>query len=520
MKIMRKLIKIFLILFMFLSSATRGFCITAWANDLRSLFQSNNAVIYAVNIRTFNAKDKNKNGIIEEELGEERGTFLNAIDRLNELAACGINTIQLLPITPVGKIKALGTAGSLFAASSFNEINPQLKSPGNELTINEEMKKFIDECHKRNIRVIVDLPCCGSYDLYLTHPELFKKDNNQNPIIPADWTDVRLLDAGTDSQINMDVYNLYAEFTDLMISLDVDGIRADVATIKPYAFWKKLINETRVRNPQFLFIAEASPLWKKAPSEYSGFTPYEKLLDAGFDGYYGRYSELKNWKTSKELISEVNSNIELSKKYSKSKSVIGNFATHDQISPILVNGTQFSKMIIWLNATLPLNSYFVDGFPTGDDYIYSWANKKAAKTFTDDDYYFAHRGQLDIFNFSRKPEGKHYEVFQDYVIANKFKLLTKNIITRGDFVQLKTSSPSVFSYTRSYDKDSVLVIGNLDFNKTQNVKIYAPKINNTLSSIPIKISTNTPVISKGKISTVLAPGEVQVLYFKSIIESK
>lgn len=504
---------------MFLSSATRGLCITPWVNDLKSLFQSNNAIIYAVNIRTFNASDKNKNGIIEEELGEERGTFLNAIDRLDELAACGINTIQLLPVTPVGKTKALGTAGSLFAASSFNEINPQLKSPDSGLTLNEEMKKFVDACHKHNIRVIVDLPCCGSYDLYLTHPELFKKDKNQNPIVPADWTDVRLLDAGTDSQINMDVYNLYAEFTDLMLSMDVDGIRADVATIKPYEFWKKLIAETKLRNPQFLFLAEASTLSKKEPSEYSNFTPYEKLLDAGFDGYYGRYSELKNWKTSKDLISEVKFNMELAKKYSKNKSVIGNFATHDQISPILVNGPQFSKMIIWLNATLPLNSYFVDGFQTGDDYIYPWANRKASKTFTDDDYYFAHRGQLDIFNFSRKPEGRYYDVMQDFIIANKFKALIKLIITNGDFVPLKTSSPSVFSYSRSYDKESVLVIGNLDFKKTQNVTVSAPRINNTLSSIPIKIA-NIPTVLKGKIETTLLPGEVQVLYFKSVVESK
>lgn len=511
---MRELRNIVLMLFVFLFFAPKGFCITAWTNDLRSLFQSNNAIIYAINIRTFNAKDTNKNGIIEEELGEERGTFLNAIDRLDELAAYGVNTVQLLPVTPVGKVKALGTAGSLFAASSFNELNPQLKSPDRTLSLNDEMKKFVEACHKHNIRVIVDLPACGSYDLSLIRPELFKKDKNQNPVVPADWTDVRLLDAGTDAQINMDVYNLYAEFTDLMISLDVDGIRADIATIKPNSFWKKLITETRARNPQFLFLAEASPLWKKAPSEYAVFTPYDKLLDAGFDGYYGRYSELKNWKTSKDLISEIKFNIELAKKYSKSKSVIGNFATHDQISPILVNGPQFSKMIIWLNATLPINSYFVDGFPTGDDYIYPWANKKASKTFTDDDYYFAHRGQLDIFNFSRKPEGKCFDVFQDFILANKFKLAIKNVITGVDFVPLRASSSSVFAYSRNYDKESVVVIGNLDFNKTQNVVINAPKINTNLSSVPIKIS-NIPTISKGKISTTLAPYEVQVLYFKS-----
>ena len=44
-----------------------------------------------------------------------------------------------------------------------------------------------------------------------------------------------------------------------------------------------------------------------------------------------------------------------------------------------------SDMIIWLNATLPIDSYFVDGFQTGDDYSYKMGNKLAPSTNTDDD---------------------------------------------------------------------------------------------------------------------------------------
>ena len=512
---MKRIINIFLVVLVSFLVEAHAFAAVPWNNDLRAVFASNGAVIYALNIRTFNANDKNQNGIIEENLGEERGTFLNAINRLDELVSCGINTVHLLPVTPVGKIKAQGTAGSLYAASSFNEINPQLKSPNSKLSIEDEMRAFVDECHKRQIRVIVDVPSCGSYDLYLRRPELFVKDKNQNPVIPSDWADVRLLDAGTDAKINADVYNLYQEFVDLMVSMDVDGIRADVATIKPYTFWKKLIDETRMRNSQFLFLAEASALWTKPPSEYAVFTPYNKLLEAGFDGYYGSYSDLRNWKTSKDLISHVQSDIELSKKYPDPKSVIGSFATHDQISPVLVNGPQFSKMIIWLNATLPLNAYFVDGFSTGDNYIYFWANKKAAKTFTDDEYYFVHRGQLDIFNFSRKPGGKQNEILQDFTFANQFKRMARPILAQGRFVPLRTSSSSVFAYARCFNSTSIIVIGNLDFKRTQNVTVNVPKISNELSSVPVKLSS-IPKVSKGKIETELAPGEVQVLLFNAL----
>ena len=511
---MKKFINIFLILFVLCFSNLKATCITAWINDLKSLYTSNGAIIYAINIRTFNANDINKNGIIEENLGEERGTFLNAIDKLDELTALGVNTILLLPVNSVGKVKALGTAGSLFAVSDFSKINPQLKSPQSHLGINDEMRKFIDECHNRKLRVIIDLPCCGAYDLYLQNPDLFVKDKDQNPVIPSDWTDVRLLDAGSEQKINPDVYSLYQNFVELMVGLDVDGIRADVASIKPYSFWKKLIDETKIKNPQFLFLAEASPTWNKTPSEHATFTPYDKLLDAGFDGYYGNYFDLKNWKTAHELYTSVKSDILIAQKYSGTKRVIGNFSTHDQISPVLINGPQFSKMIIWLNTTLPLNAYYIDGFPTGDNYLYPWANKKAAESDTDDEYYFVHRGQLDIFNFSRKPQGKQYDIFREFILANKFKNMGSKLLSSGNFITFKTSVPCVFAYARSYNNTSVIVIGNLDFKKTQSVMINVPKINSQLSSMPIKI-TNIPTILKGKIQTKLDPGEVQIIYFDS-----
>src|SRR5574344_14314 len=153
-----------------------------WKNDLSTLFKSNKATIYELNIRTFGAKDKNDDGIIDETKGETRGTFLNAIPYLDDLVKLGVNTIHLLPITPVGKTKALGTAGSLYAASSFNQINNQLSDNMSGVSPINQAREFINECHKRSIRVIVDLPACGSYDLYMKHPEYFIKDKNGNPV--------------------------------------------------------------------------------------------------------------------------------------------------------------------------------------------------------------------------------------------------------------------------------------------------------------------------------------------------
>ena len=126
----------------------------SFANEqnLREMFQNNEAIIYSLNLRTFNANDKNGNGIIDFSEGETAGSFINAIDRLDELKSLGINTIHLLPITPVGKIKALGTAGSVYAISDFTKLNIQLADTNSELSLKDQAKTFINECHKRNIK--------------------------------------------------------------------------------------------------------------------------------------------------------------------------------------------------------------------------------------------------------------------------------------------------------------------------------------------------------------------------------
>ena len=266
-----------------------------WINDLRNLFLTNNAIIYAINMRTFGAQDVNKDGIIDEQ-GEESGNFLNAISRLDELQALGINTLHVLPIMELGKTKALGSAGSLYAPSSFNKLNPQLKSQRSALSLEEQAVKFINEAHKRGIRVMVDLPACGSYDLYMKRPELFVKDTSGQAIIPADWTDVRLFNSGNENSINPSVYNLYKEYVDYVIKLGVDGIRADVAHSKPALFWKELIDYSRRKDPQFMWLAESSDSWNTAVSPYAVYTPYDKLLQAGFDGFYGSYFNMKDWR--------------------------------------------------------------------------------------------------------------------------------------------------------------------------------------------------------------------------------
>ena len=477
-------------------------------NDLRTRFLNNNTNICAINIRTFNAKDLNGNEIIDE--NEESGNFINAIERLNCLKSLGIDTLHLLPITPVGKLKALGTAGSLYAASSFSDINPQLADKNSDLTPKEQAKLFIDECHKRGIRVIVDLPSCGAYDLFLINPELFIKDDKQYSIVPSDWIDVRLFNVGTNENINQDVMAANKRFVDMMLNLGADGIRADVATIKPAKFWEELIKYTREKDSEFLFLAEASDSWKEPVTQYAGFTPYNKLLELGFDGYYGSFFNLKDW-NAREFMEHIKFNQKLLGSYPDKKSVIMSFTTHDEVSPIVSHGENFSIMISWLEATLPFNQYFIDGFFNGDSYNYSWANNDAKNTKTDSDTYFVHKGKLDIFNFSRKPGGNNIKITRNFQQANDFRKENSDLITKGDFIPIKTKDEKVFAYSRTLGKNTVIVVGNLDFAKSKDkIVVKTPKIKRK-TILDIERGDSDIKTGRNRLTTSLKPGEIKVI---------
>ena len=497
-----KILTTFLILVLF-----SNFCIAK--ESLRELFQNGHANICSINIRNFNAKDLNHDEIIDA--NEVSGNFLNAIDRLDEIKNLHINTLHLLPITPTGKLKALGTAGSLYAISDFSSINPQLIDLTSTIPAKEQAKLFIEECHKRGIFVIIDLPSCGAYDLFLDHPEYFVKNKKSVSIVPADWTDVRLFNTGKDDNLNEDLIQAHKNFIDMIISLGADGIRADVATIKPAKFWKELINYSREKNPNFMYLAEASDSWREPPSKFAVFTPYNKLLEVGFDGYYGSFFNLKNWKTSEEFFNHVKFNKKLLNSYPEAKNVILSFTTHDEISPVVQRNERFSIMICWLEATLPFNPYFVDGFQSGDKYLYQWANSKAKHSETDDDSYFVHHGKLDIFNFSRKPEGNIEIIKYNFQKAFDFRAQNIDLVTKGLFTQLKCNNDKIIAYSRFYKDNLVIVLANLDFDNSQKnvcIKLNGIKKNSLFENVT---GSSYNKIRKNKIISDFSAGEIKVL---------
>ena len=84
----------------------------------------------------------------------------------------------------------------------------------------EEAKKFIETAHKYNLKVIVDLPSCGSYDLSLKKPDWFTTNKRGEAVIPADWTDIRLFKIyNSNKTLYKPTYENFVSFIDKMQSL-------------------------------------------------------------------------------------------------------------------------------------------------------------------------------------------------------------------------------------------------------------------------------------------------------------
>lgn len=477
--------------------------------NIRDLFKNNAAIIYTINVRNFASIDKDKDGLINPNKGDTFGNFVLAKDKLKELKNDGINTIYLLPITKTGKLKALGTLGSLYSLDSFDEIDPILDYSKNDLSVEQEACDFVKEAHKLDMNVILDLPCCGSFDLSIKKPSLFALDSNSKTQTPSDWTDVRIFKVLDDNKsLNPRTLFKFKNFIDLALALDVDGIRADVAAIKPKEFWVELINYARNKKPEFLFLAEASPLWSNpAPNYISHYSSIQELLSSGFDSYYGSWSDFESVSTKTEFDKRIEDNLRILRK-NKNKSIVSALATHDQKAPIL-KGFNYWNTILWLSVTLPQNTYFLDGFNVGDDYIYPYENKKADITYTDDEYYFVHSGLFDIFNPTGPIREKHPEYKKIYLKAIDFKTRNQDLITKGDFKLLKTNNDKVFAYSiTSFDRE-LIVVGSLDDNKNQSALIKSVYLDKDSLHL-ILSSKKHPKMEKNLINVELEPRETQV----------
>ena len=486
-----------------------------YKNNLRTLFTTNSAKILAILPRTFTAEDKNGNEYIDG--NEKAGTFLGAISRLDEVKAQGFNTLHILPINPPGKDNAMGTAGSVYSPEDLLKIDPVLIDKNDPRSDKEQFKAFVDECHKRDIKVMIDMPSCASYNLYKEKPELMAIENGI-PKTPQGWEDIRMFQPWDDEgkrTLNPKLLEYHRQFVDMLIDAGVDGIRADVARAKPVEFWDIIIPYSRKRDPEFAWLAETYTYEDASPQANMPFDRPEDSLRAGFDAYYGQYHIFHEWTKAKDLHDYVIDNLNMSYRVDTGKSLIGSFATHDDVSPMFHGGEVYCNLTSGLQATLPMmNPYIVDGFQSGDDYLYDYRNIYNPVTMTDNHEMTAHQGKLDIFNLSRRPGGKDPQIGKFMTECFKFRDKYDDVMRRGSYIILnkeKDKQDQVIAFARHRDGRTVLVLANKDVNHPVACKVQVPtlKADQKLNNLLPKYGEESKFqVNDGSVSVVLGPGRI------------
>ena len=531
-----------------------------YKNNLRTMIQNNESVMLAIVPRTFTAEDLNGDEKISLQKGEKPGTLLSAISRLDELKEDGFNTIHILPIHPPGFKNAMGTAGSLYSPARFVEedgtlsIDPVLIEKDDPRSPSEQFKAFIDECHKRDIKVMLDLPSCASIAWFEAEPEIMAFGRNGEDKTPQGWADIRMFepwDDETKRTLNPKLLEMHKQYVDACIDLGLDGIRADVARAKPTEFWDILIPYSREKDPEFAWLGETYTYECASPQVNMPYDRPEDLLRAGFDEFYGQYHIFHEWATNKEFVDYIKLNLDMSHRLPAGRTCIGSFLTHDDTSSMTHGGAFFCNMTSVIQSTIPMcNPYFVDGFQSGDYYDYAYSHKNDDETVTykpmsindpkaknitpleineeyfdyqyspkdlKDDIILApyyemdhHAFKLDIFNLSRKPGGNDPDIGR--VMRETLKMREENKDLFADrnsvFIELDKvgdKKDQIITYARHNNGRTAVIIANKNPNRRLTGTVLIPGLKETQ-----ELKNMAPSYGEEKSEFQVANGEIRV----------
>ena len=108
-------------------------------------------------------------------------------------------------------------------------------------------------------------------------------------------------------------------------------------------------------------------------------------------------------------------------------------------------------------------------------------------------------------------QGKSDKILENLKRAYKFRQDNEELITKGNFISLKTVDDKVFAFLVYSDQEFLLVIGNLDFkNGKSKIVIKDSKIKKNFKYEIINGQNNIK-IQKKKFITSLNAGEIKVI---------
>nr|WP_315159117.1 alpha-amylase family glycosyl hydrolase [uncultured Flavobacterium sp.] len=366
------------------------------------------AIIYQVNIRAFS----------------NAGTLNGVTEKLDAIHDLGINVIYLMPIYPVGVERAVGELGSPYSVKDYKAVSTEFGT----LT---DLRKLVDEAHKKNMAVILDwVANHTSWDnaWIKAHPDWYQKDADGNIIIPpgTNYNDV--------AQLNFNNQDMRTAMIDAMsywvYSANIDGFRCDYADFVPQNFWTDANSALRkIKNQELLMLAEGTKV---------------NHFAAGFDftfgfGFFDTLKKVFKEGKSATTIQDTNA-AEYATNYDNSQRIVRYTSNHD------VNWTDGTPLDLFGGKQGSIATFVVAAYMKSVPMIYNAQEIGYAKKI---DYFSRTPIDWSTADASMLAEYKKIIAFRN----------SSNAIKKGTFKGYSSDAVSVF--TMETDTEKVLVLSNL-----------------------------------------------------------
>ena len=407
---------------------------------------SRNAVIYEVNLRQFTPE-----GTIN--------AFVKELPRLKEL---GVDILWFMPIHPISEKNRKGELGSYYAVKDYKAVNPEFGTL-------DDFKHAVAEAHKLGMKVVIDwVPNhTGCDNAWVTeHPEWYSLNMEGNMYGPFDWTDVY--------ELNYDNYYMRKAMVDAMkfwlTEVGIDGYRCDVAMEVPTDFWDDTRPQLQAVKPDLFMLAEASVPELQLHGFDMGYNWRMKDLFSEIAATAGQYTFQKEGEPMKTFATKTAVAIDSlladqAAAYPQDSYLMNMTTNHDLNS---WEGTEFDRLGN-LHKAFAVLSYTLPGMPL----IYTGQET----------------GMNRAFEFFVKDEAPQWEprneYFTFYQTLNRLKHTNRALLAgeqSGKMVRYATTSPHLYTFSRTADDHTVFVMVNLGA-KSEKVKFTgeAPSVENLIN---------------------------------------
>lgn len=196
-----------------------------------------NANVYEVNLRQYTTE----------------GTINAFATHLQRLQKLGVKILWFMPVTPISKVKRLGTLGSYYACSDYCSINPEFGTL-------EDFNQLVALAHEMGLKILIDWVANHTgwnHTWTVSNPNFYKKDSDGNFFDSNGWEDVIDLDYSNPAlRIAM-----IAAMRFWVEKCNIDGFRCDMAHLVPLDFWKEARTQLDTQKKLFWLAETEEPVY-------------------------------------------------------------------------------------------------------------------------------------------------------------------------------------------------------------------------------------------------------------------